>query len=81
MVLSQISVPLPPPWFFKLNVDAAISKNYNFAGIGAVIRDSSGALVACFLPTVQGFFSPHIAECLALREGLQFVKNLGMLLI
>ncbi|GMN71738.1 hypothetical protein TIFTF001_055958 [Ficus carica] len=61
----------------KLNVDTLVRMGNDEVGIGAIIRDSEGMVVAGFGRRVTGFFSPHIAECLALREGLSFDLVLG----
>ena len=46
--------------------------------MGAVIRDSNGLVVACLAKLVAGLFSPHRAECLALRAGLEMAKAQGL---
>ncbi|PON77008.1 hypothetical protein PanWU01x14_030170, partial [Parasponia andersonii] len=37
----------PPPGCFKLNVDATVCKYSRCIGLGRVVRDSLGAVVAC----------------------------------
>ncbi|GMN43538.1 hypothetical protein TIFTF001_012737 [Ficus carica] len=46
--------------------------------IGAVIRDHLEVVVASCARRIEGSFSPYIAECLALQEGLLIAKNLGV---
>ena len=60
-----------------MNVDASVHIGKEEAGIGVIIRDFWG-LVIGFARRVTGFFSPHIAECLALWEGLSFAQDLGL---
>lgn len=52
----------------KLNTDAAILKE--FIGLGSVIQDRSGAVVVAFGSRMEGWFSPAVAETLALHSGL-----------
>ncbi|KAK0603208.1 hypothetical protein LWI29_002494 [Acer saccharum] len=46
-----------------------------FIGIGAVIRDSSGRVVAAISKPMQGKFSVELGELLAFREGLLLAKR------
>ena len=54
---------------FKLNVDATVKTGFEFVGIGAVIRNAAGTVISCLSKRVAGLFSPHVAECIALRKG------------
>lgn len=56
----------------KLNVDAAVTSGLGFIGIGGVVRNSKGWVVAAIARQISGFFDPFLAECIALRECLQF---------
>ncbi|GMN54733.1 hypothetical protein TIFTF001_023860 [Ficus carica] len=47
-------------------------------GIGALIRDSEGMVVAGFARRVTSLFSSHIVEYIALWEGLSFAQDLGL---
>ncbi|GMN68428.1 hypothetical protein TIFTF001_037504 [Ficus carica] len=62
----------------KLNVDAACRPGMEVDGVGACIRDSEGAMVACLAKKIVGRFSPHLAECIALRKGLEFAASRGL---
>ncbi|KAL5823720.1 hypothetical protein ACOSQ4_021620 [Xanthoceras sorbifolium] len=66
----------PPPGMLKLNTDVAVKSGKNCVGVRAVIRDSSGLVVATVSKTLLGCFSA--GEMLALREGLLLAKNLGL---
>lgn len=44
----------------------------SFGVIGAIVRDSDGTILACLSRPVYNRVSPHLAECVALREGLEF---------
>ncbi|PON42145.1 Ribonuclease H-like domain containing protein [Trema orientale] len=62
----------PEAGLLKLNIDAAVVKGYTYVGVGAVVRDHWGPIVAAVATRLVGSFGVFIAECLALREGLQF---------
>ncbi|EXB54732.1 hypothetical protein L484_012832 [Morus notabilis] len=61
---------------FKLNAIGS-----NCVGLGAVIRDDVGQVLACLAKKLDGSFSPFIAECLAPREGLLLAKQAGIPII
>ncbi|GMN20887.1 hypothetical protein TIFTF001_039966 [Ficus carica] len=42
---------------------------------GAVIRDEKGRILGAMEKSVEGTFSPFLAECIALREGLMMAKE------
>ena len=68
---------LPPqPGYLKLNIDASVFPSSNHIGIGAAIRDDKGSFLGAMAISVVGSFSPFVAECLALREGLRFAKEI-----
>lgn len=62
----------------QLNTEAAVREGSEFRGVGAVIRDHTGAVVACLSRKIHGSFSPVAAECLAIREGLLFAVSCGL---
>ena len=70
------SVPLPGR--LKLNVDAAIFANGSGTGIGAIIRDERGITVGAISKRLPNPYSPLVAECIAIREGLSFAFNCGL---
>ncbi|GMN72596.1 hypothetical protein TIFTF001_054756 [Ficus carica] len=79
-VQSQVvgsDVWLPPQLgYLKLNVDASVSPRSDHIGIGAVIRDEKGRILGAMAKSMEGTFSPFLAECIALREGLMLAKEL-----
>ncbi|EXC15868.1 hypothetical protein L484_003655 [Morus notabilis] len=42
---------------------------WELCGLCVVARDSRGSVLAAASIRVPGRFSPHVAECLAIREG------------
>ena len=68
---------LPPrPGYLKLNIDASVFPGSDRIGIGAAIRDEKGSILGAMAKSLEGSFSPFLAECLALREGLSFAKEI-----
>lgn len=68
---------LPPPSSLKLNVDAAVDTFSRLIGIGAIIRDVIGGVVAALFTGYMGHFGAFLAECVAVREGLKFARKEG----
>ncbi|KAK6117351.1 hypothetical protein DH2020_048942 [Rehmannia glutinosa] len=68
----------PKPGELKMNVDASFRADSNQVGIGCIVRDSTGCVIACCSNIVCGCSDPLTAEALAMREGLDFVNQLGL---
>jgi len=62
----------PPQGWFKANVDVAIFKETNKAGIGVVVRDSQGWVLATLLEKVEGVQDAEVIEALAIRQAIKF---------
>ncbi|KAK0592170.1 hypothetical protein LWI29_014441 [Acer saccharum] len=81
---SQPVVPFKSGWCpspidtLKLNSDASIRDGFHFIGLGAVIRNHKGEIVATISKPLQGSFSVDLGEFLALREGLLLAKRLNL---
>ena len=60
----------------KLNIDAAMLKDPTTVGVGMVLRDSDGLLVACKSVVLPFCCSVKEAEAASLREGLQWLLEL-----
>ncbi|KAJ4717566.1 Ribonuclease H-like domain containing protein [Melia azedarach] len=69
----------PPmdPWY-KLNVDAAIDKEGGIAGLGCIVRNSDGAVMAS--ATIKKLVSGDVeqAEALAILEGVKIACDSGL---
>ncbi|XP_030969974.1 uncharacterized protein LOC115990267 [Quercus lobata] len=62
----------PPQGWFKANVDGAIFKESNKAGIGVVVRDSQGWVLAALTEKVDGVQDAEVIEALAIRRAIRF---------
>ncbi|XP_050280341.1 uncharacterized protein LOC126721341 [Quercus robur] len=62
----------PPKGWFKANVDGTIFKETNKAGIGVVVRDSQGWVLAALTEKVDGVQDAEVIEALAIRRAIRF---------
>ncbi|KAK3211629.1 hypothetical protein Dsin_016335 [Dipteronia sinensis] len=87
--LSTERLPLhsrPPNWLpplfglLKLNSDAAVRAGCDEIGLGAVIRDAYGRVVAAVSKSVASTVTAELAKLLALREGLLLAKSFNLII-
>ncbi|PON83892.1 Ribonuclease H-like domain containing protein [Trema orientale] len=62
----------------KVNIDAAVKRDSPHVGVGIIVRDNFGMIVAAVTRKITGFFSPFLAECIAVRDGLHFCVKLNL---
>lgn len=72
----SVSWEKPPPGWVTCNVDAATFKDRNYSSFGYLLRDNSGEFVAGGGGQFLGIIYPKIAEVMAFREALSWLKNL-----
>ncbi|KAM6571333.1 hypothetical protein CsatA_015413 [Cannabis sativa] len=65
----------PPQGRLKLNTDAAIDKERNIVGIGAILRDSDGYVIAALSKPIQGNFKAEEMEALGLALSLNWLLS------
>lgn len=65
----------------KLNTDDSVRSRMGVMSVRAVIRELDETIFGCQANKVHDSFSSFMAECLALRQGLLFVKNYGCIQI
>lgn len=68
--------PLETTWV-KVIWDATINKGDQNMGIGVVLRDSFGAMLACRSSLTSFNFEPILAKCKALWRAMQLCDKLG----
>ncbi|KAL9441066.1 hypothetical protein AB3S75_019689 [Citrus x aurantiifolia] len=68
----------PPQGWLKLNVDAATDSKTSRAGLGAIIRDSSGKCMAAGIKAVNFNGGVSIVEAEAAEWGVQIAQQMGM---
>ena len=70
---------LPPPaGFYKANFDAAYFGNSGIAGIGVVVRDCEGEIIAALSQKILEPYSVDVAETLACRRAVVFARELSL---
>ncbi|KAL5825469.1 hypothetical protein ACOSQ3_021532 [Xanthoceras sorbifolium] len=69
----------PPPLSVKINTDAAVSSTAGIVGLGIVIRNHDGAVIAATAQRLRQPFSVLVAEAMGILQGLPFAKHLVLL--
>lgn len=83
---STISLPTPVKWqpppmnFLRLDVDASFPECSEFLGVGGVLRNHDGNLVAAFGRTFPKTDSIVLGELLEIKEGLMTVKESNVII-
>jgi ribonuclease HI len=75
-----VPVKWKPPVFnsFKANFDGAFSKESNAGGIGVVIRDKQGLVIATLSQKVHVCHSADMVEALAAKRAVHFAIEVGL---
>nr|XP_023921584.1 uncharacterized protein LOC112033036 [Quercus suber] len=68
----------PPNTCFKGNFDAALFDGLDCAGIGVVLRDSSGNVIAALSQWIDHTSSVELAEALAARRAVVLARELSL---
>ncbi|KAK9991321.1 hypothetical protein SO802_026306 [Lithocarpus litseifolius] len=68
----------PPPGIVKINVDGATSEDGRNSNVGAVIRDSCGAVIVACGKFLQGQFSVSEVEALAVESGILLARDMNL---
>ena len=77
-VRAQAQWTPPPRDCFKVNFDAAIFPELGKAGLGVVIRNWQGNVMASFSEQAPRPFSPDIVEAMAAARAISFAQELGV---
>lgn len=67
----------PPPCFMKINWDASLDWTNKKMGMGAVVRDSLGEVVAAFSSIIPFIQDPDVAEAIAAWKAATFCCERG----
>lgn len=68
----------PPVGFVKLNWDASVDRKGKKMGIGLIVRDHAGGVVAMACETKDHIQDPAVAEAIAARRGVELSGELGI---
>ncbi|KAK3213054.1 hypothetical protein Dsin_017760 [Dipteronia sinensis] len=69
---------MPLVGVFKINTDAPLNNRDKVSGIGMVIRDCNGHVMASMCHNIRVCFQPHIAEAMAILRGLHLAIETGL---
>jgi hypothetical protein len=69
--------PLDIGWV-KANWDASLAKDKRWMGLGVVVRDEWGRIIAAQRKTERGLLEPTMIEVRAALMAIRFCKNRGM---
>jgi ribonuclease HI len=64
--------------FYKANWDVAISQAENIVGIGVIIRDGQGNVIAALSQQVKSMHDPVTTEAIAARRAVEFCIEVGV---
>lgn len=67
----------PPSGWLSCNVDAAFWEKESRGSFGCILRDESGDFVAGYGGKLSGAIDSRVAEALAFREALSWLKKLN----
>ena len=67
----------PPTGFVKANFVGANSEASRLSGVGVVLRDSNGAVLASCVEKIDQVYKPEDTEALAALKAVTFAHELG----
>ena len=65
----------PRPGEYIVNSHASIDVNVGTTGLGVIIRNANGEIMACFMKTLQAIMDSKIAEALGIEWAIQWRKG------
>ncbi|KAK2654361.1 hypothetical protein Ddye_014217 [Dipteronia dyeriana] len=68
----------PTEGHYKVNCDASLDVQNQVVGIGLIICDSFGLVMAAAAQRIRASYSPLIAEVVAVLHGVDFAVNTGL---
>jgi hypothetical protein len=68
----------PPEGYVKVNWDASVNKHHNKMGVGVVVRDSTGAVLAMLCTIRKSITSPAVAETVGAWAAVELAKRMGL---
>jgi ribonuclease HI len=74
----QVRWKPPSSNLFKVNFDGAIFRESNTGGLGVVIRDNTGMVIATLSQKVTGNHTAEMIEALAARRAIRFAMEVGV---
>lgn len=59
----------------KCNIDASVFQDKGYSSFGFLIKDANGVCVKAINGATRGVFDPSIAEAMAFKEALSWIKS------
>ena len=81
LISPETPIPLwtPPTGLrYKVNVDGAVFKLQKTAGVGVVVRDSNGLVVAALSRKINSSLGALEVEAKAVEAGINFARDIGI---
>uniref|UniRef100_A0A7N2LJB8 RNase H type-1 domain-containing protein n=2 Tax=Quercus lobata TaxID=97700 RepID=A0A7N2LJB8_QUELO len=75
---TEVTWQLPKPPWFKANMDGAVFSQQKEAGVGVVIRDHFGAVVAAVSRKLKAPLGALEVEAKAMEEAVNFAWDMGI---
>lgn len=77
-LLSAPKSMVPTCGMFKINRDAVIDNSKKLMGVGMIVRDHEGKVLAPLYSLKQFIIDPTTAEAYAAWKAMKFSKDLGL---
>ncbi|XP_023924335.1 uncharacterized protein LOC112035736 [Quercus suber] len=69
----------PPPWSkLKVNFNGSVFRENQRAGVGAIVRNAEGSVLASMAESFHLPFSIAAMEVIATKKAIQFAKDIGL---
>ena len=68
----------PPTDRYKINVDGAVFKTQEAAGVGVLVRDCHGQVIAALSKKINAPLGPLETEVKAVEAAVQFARDVGV---
>ncbi|XP_042988641.1 uncharacterized protein LOC122316174 [Carya illinoinensis] len=77
-IIGLNGLPPPPPDFYKANWDAAVDKENSKIGVGVIIRDSGGLIIASLYSSISLSHDSLLGEAVAALRATSLCSELGL---
>ncbi|KAK2655636.1 hypothetical protein Ddye_008688 [Dipteronia dyeriana] len=69
---------IPYMGVFKTNTDVGLRESDKVSGVGVVVRDSNGKVRLAYCHHLSAYFSPQVAEAMAILKGICLAEECGL---
>ena len=68
----------PPVDIFKINFDEAVSAEESCSGVGVIVRNREGLVIAAMSEKIPQILQPTKIEAMAATRALEFAREVGI---